>query len=293
MLRLAAILSLSLCLAPPLAAQDDPPSRVAALSWGLAESLVALGVDPAAVADVEGYRTWVGAPALPEGTRDVGLRTEPNLEALAEAAPDLILVSDQQADMEPALRGIAEVWHIEGFDAGQDNAEAARAALRDLGARLGRGAQARDVLAEVDARVAAAGARVRDHFDGAPPPVLPIRLLTPTTVRVHSANGMALAALEGMGLSHPDPGTPTEWGFVQRPVEDLAAFEEAAVVNFVPFPARDALFDTQLWSFMPFVRGGRFAEAGPVWTFGGPVSIATLAEAMADALLTLDPEVAR
>ncbi|ETX13434.1 hypothetical protein OCH239_10325 [Roseivivax halodurans JCM 10272] len=290
MLRIAALL---LCLSTSAMARDNPPGRVAALSWGLAETLVALGVDPVAVADVEGYRTWVGMPALPDGVRDVGLRTEPNLEALAEAAPDLILASDNQADIIPELSGIAEVWHVEGFDAGQDNAEVARRTLLDLGAKLGREGEAQAILDDVDARLAAAGDRVRRHFDGNPPSVVPIRLLTPTTVRIHGANGMALAALEGMGLTHPDPGEPTEWGFVQRPVEDLAVYEEAAVVNFVPFPASDELFGTQLWSFMPFVRHGRFAEAGPVWTFGGALSVASLAEAMADALVTIDPEAVR
>ena len=288
MLRLAAFL---LCLASPAISQDAPPKRIAALSWGLAENLLALGVDPVAVADVEGYRTWVGTPGLPDTTRDVGLRAEPNLEALAEVAPDLILVSDQQKDIAAALRGIAEVWIVESFDAGQDNAAAARTALLDLGAKLGRTDEAHATLDDIDARIAAAGVRVREHFDGAPPPVLPIRLLTPTTVRVHGANGLALAALEGMGLTHPDPGEATAWGFVQRPVEDLAAYEDAAVINFVPFAGRDELYSTQLWSFMPFVRHGRFAEAGPVWTFGGALSVASLAEAMADALVSLDPGV--
>ncbi|MHA7874167.1 iron-siderophore ABC transporter substrate-binding protein [Roseivivax sp.] len=293
MFRLAACLLLCLtALARPALAQDSPPERIVALSWAQAETLVALGVTPVGVADVARYARWVGTPALPEGVADMGLRPEPNLEAIAAAAPDLILASDQQEDLLPALREIAEVAFVEGFDAGQDNAAVARAALRDLGQRLGREAEAEALLSEVASRARAAGDRVRAHFDGAPPAVLPIRLLTATTVRVHGENGMALAALRAMGLEHPAPGEPTEWGFTQRPVEDLAGFERAAVVNFVPFPERAALYGSELWGFMPFVRAGRFAEAGPVWTFGGPYSIAELAEAMAGALVTLDPEAA-
>ncbi|MFD2740946.1 iron-siderophore ABC transporter substrate-binding protein [Sulfitobacter aestuarii] len=288
MLRLA--LAILLSLAAPLAAQEKPPMRIVALNWALAESLLAIGVVPIGVADVMGYRTWVGRPELALDTPDVGLRTEPNLETIAALAPDLILASDQQRDLLPALGRIAEVWHVPGFSADQDNAATARAEFLALGTRLGRGAEARAALARSDARIEAAAARLHAHFGEPLPEVLPIRLLSPTTVRIHGANGMARAALAMMNLPHPDPGAPNRWGFRQRPVEDLARFDRAIVVNFTPFPARRALFGSALWSFMPFVQGGRFAETGPVWAFGGAVSLGYMAEAIAEGLLTIDPE---
>lgn len=272
---------------------DAPPERIVALSWALTELLVELGVTPVGVADVEGYRTWVVQPALSGEVADVGLRNEPNLERIAALKPDLILASDQQADLLPALERIAPVAHFESFSADQDNAAASRATYLALARMLGRDREAEARLADLDARLAAAGARARAHFGGDVPPVLPIRLLSLTHLRLHGANSMAAAALAAMDLDHAAPGAPTDWGFVQRPVEDLAQFDAALVLAIEPFPQRDQLFGTHLWQYMPFVRAGRFAEVRPVWTFGGVFSLGHLAEAFAEALLTIDPEAAR
>src|SRR5699024_7703677 len=52
--------------------------RVAAIDWGQAQTLTAMGIAPAAAAQIESYNVWVGAPKLPASVRDVGLRAQPN-----------------------------------------------------------------------------------------------------------------------------------------------------------------------------------------------------------------------
>lgn len=276
----------------PLGAQttrDAPPERIAALSWALAELVLELDMVPAGVADVDGYRTWVRQPELRPDVVDLGLRNEPNMQRLAELAPDLILASDQQADLLPRLERIAPVVLFRSFDAAQDNAAVSRETFRALARTLGREALAEERLAELDALIVAAGTRVRAHFGGPVPPILPIRFLSPESLRLHGANSMAKAALDGMGLEHAAPGPPTDWGFMQKRVEDLAAFDEAIVLNIEPFPEKKALHASRIWQFMPFVRDGRYAEVRPVWTFGGTFSVGYLADAFAEALLTLNP----
>lgn len=285
-------LSLPAAAQETLDSRDGPPERIVALSWALAELLVELDVTPAGVADVEGYATWVVQPPLPEGVADVGLRNEPNLERIAALKPDLILASDQQTDMVPMLERIAPVVHFDSFDADHDNAAASRETYLSLARTLGREDMAKTLIDALDARIAAAGERVRAHFGDTVLPVLPIRLMTPTHLRLHGANSMAAAALGRMGLDHAAPGEPTDWGFVQRPVTDLAQFDEALVLAIQPFAQRDELFDTELWQFMPFVRSGRFAEVRPVWTFGSVFSLGHIADAFAEALLTIDAEAA-
>ncbi|MGI3209788.1 ABC transporter substrate-binding protein [Roseovarius tibetensis] len=287
-------LALSLLL-PACAARagDAPPDRIATLSWVLTELVLELDIRPVGVADVAGYRQWVARPTLPDGIPDLGLRQEPNIERLADLDPDLILAADQQADIVPLLRRIAPVRVIDGFDAAQDNARASRAAYLALARLTNREALARDRLAALDARIAAAGARVREHFGGEVPPILPIRLLNPESLRLHGANSMALAALDGMGLRHAAPGKASDWGFVQKRVEDLARHEQAIILQIGPFAEKYALAARPIWQFMPFIRAGRFAETRTVWTFGGVFSLGHLAEAFADALLTLDARVAR
>lgn len=102
-----------------------------------------------------------------------------------------------------------------------------------------------------------------------------------------------MAALDGMGLRHAAPGKASDWGFVQKRVEDLARYEQAIILHIGPFAERDTLAARPIWQFMPFIRAGRYAETRTVWTFGGVFSLGHLAEAFADALLTLDARVAR
>lgn len=266
------------------------PQSVAVLSWGLAEVAADLDLPLTGVADTAGYATWVEAPALPDDVRDLGLRNEPNLEALSELAPDLVLGTDQQRDMADRLGQIAPTVIMEHFSADQSNAEAARQTYRDIAAAFGKSDLAERRLSEIDAAMTAAGDRVRAAWGDKVPPVLPVRLLTPTTVRIHGPNSMAEAALEGMGLTPAAGGAPTDWGFILAPIEVLAEYEDAAIVHIDPFPEKEALFASPLWEAIPAVSEGRFAVAAPAWTFGNVVSLQVLADRMADALVEIAPE---
>ena len=79
---------------------DAPAERVAVLEWQQVEDVLSLCLTPVAVADVEGYGTWVTAEALPEGVEDVGGRGEPNLDALFATDPDLVIVEAYTAEDE-------------------------------------------------------------------------------------------------------------------------------------------------------------------------------------------------
>src|SRR5688572_11396941 len=68
-----------------------PATTVVTLEWGTTEDLITLGVQPAAVADIKGYRGWVSSAPITGTPVDVGLRGEPSLESVAEVKPDLIL----------------------------------------------------------------------------------------------------------------------------------------------------------------------------------------------------------
>lgn len=270
---------------------SDPPASIAALSWGVAEIAADLDLPLTGVADVEGYRTWVGAPPLPDGVRDLGLRNEPNLEALSELGPDLILASDEQITLADRLGEIAPTWVVDQFSSDHDNAEAARDTYRKIAAAFGKTDFADGRLNQIDAAMAKAGDRVRAHWEGEVPPVLPVRVQTPTTVRIHGPNSMADAAIRGMGLTPAGEGDATDWGFALAPIEKLADYPDAAVVHIDPFPDKDALFGSTLWQALPPVSNGRFAVAEPAWTFGSVVSLEILADRFADALIAMAGQV--
>jgi ferric hydroxamate transport system substrate-binding protein len=78
---------------------EGPAQRVVALEWTYVEDLLALGIQPVGVADIEGYNSWVKVPvALDPSVEDVGLRGEPNLEKIAALKPDLIIDVAFRAD---------------------------------------------------------------------------------------------------------------------------------------------------------------------------------------------------
>lgn len=82
-------------LAPALSwASGTPvPQRLAVLDWGLAETILALGVTPAGVSAPDWYRKLIPTPALPKTVQDLGLLFQPNLETLYALKPDAIVIT--------------------------------------------------------------------------------------------------------------------------------------------------------------------------------------------------------
>jgi len=267
---------------------DEAPERVVALSWSLAEQVVELGVEPVAVADPKGYRSWVARPELPHAVVDVGLRQEPNLERIAELDPDAILISDDQIAFAAALERIAPVLHFETFSAEHDNESAARRTLRELGRLLGREQAAERKLAELDARLAELREQVQTQFGGDPPRVTVVRFIDEARVVIYGANSMPAFALEALGLENGVDLPPSKWGIAMRKVEELGRLEQSQVLWIEPFPQREQLFSRPLWQAMPFVRESGFHALPPTWTYGGAMSIGYLAQAIVDALFAID-----
>ncbi len=95
-----------------------PAEKVVALEWNTAENLVALGVMPVGVADVEGYGDWVQSEPLDESVTDVGQRGEPSVDAIAGLAPDLVLTTtDLPESVIAQIEEFAPVLVVRGADA--------------------------------------------------------------------------------------------------------------------------------------------------------------------------------
>lgn len=266
---------------------DGPARRVVALSWAAVEQVVALDVAPLAIADVEGYRTWVARPALPDGVADVGLRNEPSLERIAELKPDLIIATDDQVDLVPQLERIAPVLYFKLFSADHNNFEAGKAAFLKVADALGKREEGEARLAALDNELQTLAARIDEVFDGNPPKVAPIRFVSTSIVRLYAENAMAVHAMKAIGLDHAWPQEATAWGIAQKRVEELAEIEDGVVIYIEPFDEGETLFAEPIWQFMPFVRSGQFTSIEPSWTYGGPISVGYLAQSITDAVIAL------
>ncbi|TDU06690.1 iron complex transport system substrate-binding protein [Streptomyces sp. 846.5] len=135
------------------------PTRIAVLSTGQLDDLLSLGVVPTVTTRAQnaGLVPDYLAQAFPQDKKqlaamaDAGTRTAPNLEALAAAKPDLILVNDSLGDLYPKLAKIAPTVVTAG------NGINWKRDLLLVGAAVGKGQAAQKLLDGYTEEAAAVG----------------------------------------------------------------------------------------------------------------------------------------
>jgi iron complex transport system substrate-binding protein len=263
------------------------PQRIVALDWSLAETVAALGVVPAAVAEVPGYRTWIGEPGLPAEVVDLGLLTEPNLELLVQLAPDLILVGDgQEGPIGRLVERVAptvavSIHNGEGRPLGR-----ARAATLDLARRLGREEAGEAFLARADRAMA----EVRRHLSAAQRrhPLLVFLFQDDRHGWVADANGLVQDVMDELGLTNAWQAPPSFWGFTPVGIDALASRPEAGLAYstlFLDDPA--SALASPLWQALPAVRAGRAAALPRFWYFGAVPTAMRLAGFLGSAVAAM------
>ena len=265
MLRRRALLgAVSALLAAPVRAGGP---RVVPLDFGLAETLLALGVAPVGLPGPAYYRQWVIDPALPGGVADVGQRTQPNLELLAALSPDVILTVPEHDPILPQLREVAPVLRLPIYTPQQRPWDRSAEAARAIGSWLGRADAAERLIAAVEGRYAAA----RAALSGRPVrPLLLASFLDPRHLRVYGAGSILHAGLDRLGLRNAWPGRTGTWGSATVGLDALAPLEDAVLFAIDPQPPDLAavLDASPLWQALPFVRAGRVFTLPPVLMFG-------------------------
>lgn len=268
----------------PLSNQAPAPAqRVAVLDWGLAETLLGLGITPLAVAELDNYQRWVAVPEMPESVHDLGLRTEPNLELLAQLDPDLILITPQFEGARAKLSRIAPVVSLAIYQPDGDAYANAQSVTRQLGRLTGQQAQAEALIASVNNQLL----RLRERLAGRPiPPLFIAAFIDDRHVRVFGRQSLFDAVLQRVGLANAWTGADNFWGFAQAGIEQLAEPAEAGLIRLRPLPlnAERRLASSVLWANLPFVRASRVYDFPPTWQFGGLVSASRFASLLGDAL---------
>lgn len=250
-----------------LGAGAGPQPRVVSLDFGLAETLLALGVAPIGLPDPADYRLWVIEPRLPDRVADVGQRTQPNLELMAALAPDTILAIQDHDAILPQLRRIAPVLRLPIYGREQRPWDRSAAAARAIGGRLNTPGAADRLIEAVERRYATA----RAALDGRPVrPLLLASFIDPRHLRVYGGGSILQAGLDRLGLRNAWTGATGVWGSATVGLEALAQFGDAMLFTFDPQPPDLApvLAASSLWQALPFVRAGRVAALPPVLMFG-------------------------
>ena len=257
----------------------------AAVDWTIAETLLAIDAPVSSVAQQSDYHAWVGEPRIPNSATDMGLRSQPNLEMLAQAPPEQILISPMFAGLTPRLERIAPVTSFSLYSPATDTWQEMQTLTRQLGELTERQTQAEQLITEThDLMASLRESSPLSQSDTAP--LLMVQFMDARHVRVFGDNSLYNAVLEQLELSNAWEQTTNAWGFSLVGIEALARYPEAMLVIIEPLPAgvEAQLADSGLWQQLPSVKNNNLLRLPPVWSFGALPSAQRFARELTAAL---------
>lgn len=250
--------------------------RVATLDWALLETLVAIGANVVAGAELRQFRQVAVKPEVPQDVADLGLRGTPNFEALRFARPDLILNTNFYAWADPLMGRIAPVESHPIYKPGESPYILAEQATLAIGERLRRPAARRMVEALADELD-----RYKDLFTkGDGRPVLPINLGGARHYRVFGSDSMFGEVLTRLGLTNAWTGATSYSAMAPMGIETMASMPEAWIVLIPPHPgdALARLTESAFWKALPAVRESRVLTIGSINPYGALPAASRFAE---------------
>ncbi|WP_377298169.1 ABC transporter substrate-binding protein [Rhizobium sp. SGZ-381] len=258
------------CVLRPDLALSAGPQRIVSLDYGLASTLLSLGIVPKAVASRADWDVWVIEPDLPAEVVDLGSSWEINFEVLTSLRPDLILTTPFNAALTPRLEAVAPTLSLGVFTAdGGDVLPKAFAATRALAARVERKDEGDAFIARTEAFFNECRARIARI--GAPPLAL-LSFLDSRHARIYTAPGLYHNVMQRIGLANAWTAPGNFWGFETIGIERLAEMKDPAtrLIIFEPVPAdvMPKLEESPLWQALPFARPGQFAVLPGALMFG-------------------------
>lgn len=268
----------------------DGVQRVIALEWTYAEDLLALGMQPVGIADIEGYDNWLDIlVALDDDMVDVGTRQEPNLEQIIELEPDLILAASfRVAENYDELSAIAPTLAFNSYPAdGASHYDQMVDTFNTIALVTGREAEAEAVLEQVQTTYTAAAEAIaasdltnntfilaQSYISGDAP-----------VFRLFTDNAMAVEIMRQIGLENAWDDAPQQYGFTTVDFEGFSTIEDTLFFYIAQPEAHDAIVDAPVWGALPFVTAEHdYWLGGDVWLFGGPLSSITLVETITETL---------
>lgn len=272
------------------------PKRVVVLEWTYAEHVMALGVEPVGVADIEEMNKWVNLKEhkLSSNVTDVGLRWEPNLEVISRIEPDLIIGdSDNNGPIYEDLSAIAPTLLFNAYPLEEENVggfERMKEEFMTIADVLDRHDQGVTVLERMNQKIAEGRAAVEANgMAGEPFALLMAGTFEESSwMRIYTQNGQASEIIEMMGMENAWPVEHGQWGYSDGGLEDLTTIQDATF--FYIAQDDDNLFETTfkenpVWTNLNSVQEGRvYPIGGDTWTYGGPTSAELIVEKVTEAI---------
>lgn len=269
---------------------SDAVEKVVALEWTYVEDLLALGVQPVGVADIEGYNNWIDIPhELDANIPDVGTRQEPNFEQIAQLVPDLILVSSfRVTENYDELNSIAPTIAFNAYpEGGASHYDEMLKTFNTIASLVNREAEASAVLDELQSgydRVAEALANAelsdsqfilaQTYISGDAP-----------VFRLFTDNALAIEVMARIGFDNAWDDEPQQYGFTTVDFEGFDSIEDVYFFYIAQPDANDVITEAPVWNVLPFVQSNKdHWLGGDIWLFGGPLSAMQLVNTITESL---------
>ncbi|MEH7880810.1 iron-siderophore ABC transporter substrate-binding protein [Rhizobium laguerreae] len=253
----------------PLFAQSMGP-RIVSLDYGLASTLLSLGLPPVGISDLADWDRWVVEPPMPKSVVDIGSSFEVNFEILVALKPDIILTTPYLDELLPKLQSVAKVVRLEFFTPGIGPIlTAAIAATRKLAVELGRENEAEQFLARADVFFE----QCRSRLVGKNlPPVALVNFMDARHARIYRVPDCSTMCSSASVSGMPGPEESNYWGFETIGIEDLSKVTDpdARLIAFDPVPpdVLPKLAQSPLWNRLAFARPGHLSILPPALMFG-------------------------
>ncbi len=256
--------------------------RVATLDWALLETLLTVGANVVAAAELRQFKDVVVKPDLSDGVADIGLRGTPNFEALRFARPDLIFNSNFYAWADPLMSRIAPVESHSIYVASENPYTLAEQATIAIGERLEL-PQARIMVDAVATRLDNLKRMITKDYGR---PVLPINLGDARHYRVFGSDSMFGEVLKRLGLMSAWHGATSYSATAPMGIETLASMPDAAIVLIPPHPqdAFEGLTGSAFWNALPAVRENRVLTLKSINPYGALPAASRFAELLAEGI---------
>lgn len=272
------------------------PERIVVLEWSYAEDLLALGIQPVGVADMDGFNQWVKIEEEFDATvEDVGTRQEPNLEAISRLNPDLIIAVDfRHEQFMDSLEGIAPVVTFSpyGEEAIQDHYQNMVKEFNMVAQIVNKEKEAEEVLAELDQFTEEQKQRVTDIESETYLVTQAYSSQNTPIIRLFTDNSMVAKIMNDLGFKNAYESDKVEvYGYSEVTVEALQNFQDENPEFLYIVQEEDNIFENQLkdnpvWENLSFVKNGNtHALPGDTWTFGGVLSVKVLTEQLVNAMV--------
>lgn len=239
----------------------EKPERIVVLDSPHLDALVALGVRPIAITErAMGYGSPKYLSGELEGVGTVGTIQEPDLDAIANLEPDLIIGTKVRHEaLYTQLDGIAPTVFSES--SGTNWHEQARLTAE----AVGKSAEMEDLLAQLDSRAKTVGQQI-----GAAGRTVSMVRFTEDRFRLYGPATFSGSILAQVGFTHPD----REWNQYSMVELDPEQYEQinGDVVFHANYTGTTATTKDRvvaLWGALPAVREGRAYEVeDDTWMLG-------------------------